>query len=246
MSRTSEITKEMIIDAGIDIVRKQGRASLSARNLAKHLGCSTQPVYYYFKNIEMVDKEITKKAYEMMIKKYRYKNTEDDKFLRMGLGYIEFAQKESNLFEYLYFSRCSDGIADEDYSSMRNNIMQDKQTDTADDYTRARTFEKLDLFIHGLAVTLMSKPDLYTAAEIRRLITDAASAIVKWETERSYEGADEYRSSSSGYNYYSYRLSNPRIDIPYARPHIQPGFCQGNYTFSGSRSGFLRQNTFFL
>ena len=246
MARTSEITKEMIVDAGVDIIRKQGWTSLSARNLAKYLNCSTQPVYYYFKNIEMVDKEVTKKAYKMMMKKYQYKNTGEDKFLQMGLGYIEFAQKESNLFEYLYFSRRSAGISAEDYSDMLNTIKQGEQMDTVDDYTRARIFEKIDLFVHGLAVTLMRKPDLYTANEIRTLITEAANAIGKWEKGRRYESTDDYYSDHSGNNYDSYRLPNPRTDIPNTRAHIHTGAYQGDYTFGRSRSGSHRRNTFFV
>jgi AcrR family transcriptional regulator len=43
------ITKEDIINAAIEIVRKDGAQAINARNLAAYLNCSTQPVFSNFK-----------------------------------------------------------------------------------------------------------------------------------------------------------------------------------------------------
>ena len=40
----SKISKEDIVSAGVDLVRRSGEKGLNARNLAAALGCSTLPV----------------------------------------------------------------------------------------------------------------------------------------------------------------------------------------------------------
>ena len=44
------------------MVRKEGFAVLSARNIAKQIGCSTQPIYWCYKNMDDLKAEICKKA----------------------------------------------------------------------------------------------------------------------------------------------------------------------------------------
>ena len=46
------ISKDMIIDAAIAIVRQNGFESINARSVAQILHCSTQPVMYHFETID--------------------------------------------------------------------------------------------------------------------------------------------------------------------------------------------------
>ena len=99
------ITKEMVIDAAFELVRKKGIASLSARNIAKALNCSTQPVYSCFSNMKMLEKEIIQRASEFVMEKYLVSQTEQvNNFKGIGLGYIAMARNEKQLFELLYLS----------------------------------------------------------------------------------------------------------------------------------------------
>lgn len=50
MPPKAKITREMIIHAGIEIVREHGIENVNARTVSKKLGCSTQPVMYHFKS----------------------------------------------------------------------------------------------------------------------------------------------------------------------------------------------------
>ena len=63
-----KISKEMILDAAFEIVRKDGMEKLSNRELATRLKCSIRPIYYQFENVEDMQKELYKK-----IEKYFYK-----------------------------------------------------------------------------------------------------------------------------------------------------------------------------
>ena len=44
MPKSTTITQEIIIETAFEMVRKEGFAVLSARNIAKQIGCSTQPI----------------------------------------------------------------------------------------------------------------------------------------------------------------------------------------------------------
>ncbi|MGN1327583.1 MAG: TetR/AcrR family transcriptional regulator, partial [Clostridia bacterium] len=50
------ISKDMILDAAFEIVRKEGIEKLSNRELANKLKCSIRPIYYQFENVEEMQK----------------------------------------------------------------------------------------------------------------------------------------------------------------------------------------------
>ena len=47
-----KITKNEIVQAGLDIVRHEGEDSLNARGIAAVLGCSTQPIFSNYASME--------------------------------------------------------------------------------------------------------------------------------------------------------------------------------------------------
>lgn len=54
MAGIAKTTKEDILEAAYEIVRKKGIDSLNARALAKELKCSTQPIMYQFSSMEEI------------------------------------------------------------------------------------------------------------------------------------------------------------------------------------------------
>ena len=184
MPRKTEVTKEMIIKAGMEIIKDKGYRQLSARNISKHIGCPTQPIYYHFENIEMLWDAISRKAYEKMIKEYQQKDSGEDAFLQMGLGYIEFAMDERNLFEFLYFSRQNKGINSAEQSEMVGIVKQGEKMEGKDGESIRRIHEKMSLFVHGLALTVMNNPEAYTKKNMRSLIIETAQDITKGEEGR--------------------------------------------------------------
>ena len=55
-------TKEQLIEASLNIIRRGGPQSLTARSLAGELGCSVKPIFGLFKNMEEVRLETIKAA----------------------------------------------------------------------------------------------------------------------------------------------------------------------------------------
>ena len=99
MARKEQISKQMILDGAFDLVRTQGIEMLTARKLAAHISCSTQPIFRVYTNMEELSNEVFVKAkafYEQFC--LDFEQTDETPFVDLGLCYISFAKKELNLF----------------------------------------------------------------------------------------------------------------------------------------------------
>ena len=106
-----KVNKQMILDASFEIVREQGHEMISARTIAEKLGCSTQPVMYYFKTIEEIRKETYWLADEYHTGFIMPKgNTGFAPLLELGLNYIRFGYEEKNLFRFLFQTNSFAGL----------------------------------------------------------------------------------------------------------------------------------------
>ena len=75
---------------------------LSARNIAKQIGCSTQPIYWCYKNMGDLKTEICKKALPYLQNIMLSYSKTDNAFLDLGLGYVRIAYIEPALFKAFY------------------------------------------------------------------------------------------------------------------------------------------------
>ena len=75
---------------------------LSARNIAKQIGCSTQPIYWCYKNMDDLKTEICEKALPYLQNIMLSYSKTDNAFLDLGLGYVRIAYIEPALFKAFY------------------------------------------------------------------------------------------------------------------------------------------------
>ena len=52
MARKVQYSREMILDAAIEMVREKGYESINARHLGAWMGCSSRPLFTAFRNME--------------------------------------------------------------------------------------------------------------------------------------------------------------------------------------------------
>ena len=62
MAPKVKITKEEIVRAAVEIVRKHGAQEINARTVAAELNCSTQPVFSNFATMEALRLAVVEKA----------------------------------------------------------------------------------------------------------------------------------------------------------------------------------------
>ena len=101
MPAKKQITKDKILNAALKLLREQGDEAVNIRQLAKELGCSTQPVYLSFSGMEELRGELiplTVAEFE----RYMKDGSEDGVVCLYGMRYISFAKEEPRLFRFLF------------------------------------------------------------------------------------------------------------------------------------------------
>ena len=197
-----KISKDMILEAAFEIVRKSGIEKLSNRELANKLKCSIRPIYYQFENVDEMQKELYQK-----IEKYFYNFLLEHmvegipKYKQVGINYIKFAKKEKKLFQTLFMSEV--GLtpnafvskAGNDYKEIENLIRISTNLNDED----IKDFHtKMWIFCHGIATLVANNTISLTDSQIEQLLSYEFQALMlleenpnnKWvlpKEEKKYE-----------------------------------------------------------
>ena len=146
-------TKEDIISAALETVRKSGADALNARNIAAFLCCSTQPIFSNFATMDEL-RFATLKAADALCGKYIENEIESGKFpvyKASGMAYIRFAKEEKELFKLLYMrDRANETFSEE--SSLNGKMCTIVQSNTGLDVKEAELFHlEMWAYVHGIA-----------------------------------------------------------------------------------------------
>ena len=166
MARKETITKGEILNAAFEMTRKEGYTQVSARTLAAKVGCSTQPIFRVYKNMEELGGELYDKAVTFF-EDYceNFPKTSDTPFVNMGLAYIRFAQEEQQLFKLLFMAEDRHGKSLYDLLNGAHGSVV-KEINNAKFYgckDPSGMFMRMWIFIHGSAC--MSLTDDYDLQE---------------------------------------------------------------------------------
>lgn len=99
-----KITKEIIMDGAFEILKEHGIAGINARGVAAKLGCSTQPLFNCFENMDLLKQELIRKAKNMYNRRMQEALKGEIPFKNAGLCYIKFAKDEPQLFRLLFMN----------------------------------------------------------------------------------------------------------------------------------------------
>ena len=167
------VTKEMVSKASFEIIRRSGHESLSARAIAEHLGCSTQPVLYNFKTVE----EIREAAYEIADGYHTEfimpKDTDKNPMLALGLNYVRFGQEEKNLFRFLFQTNKFGGkdvavlMSDPELSEIMGIMVEGLNVETEEAKEMFLTFFCV---AHGMASLLANNSMEYDEGQCKKML----------------------------------------------------------------------------
>lgn len=181
MARKEMITKDMLINAAFLMAKKEGLINVSARKLAAKVGCSTQPIFRIYENMDDLWKEIFYKSISYFSFYYnRYPKLKNEPFVNLGLAYIQFAKEEKELFRILFLS-------DQRYDKSMYEILNGEKGIIATEITKAKNngckntgdlFTKMWIFIHGAAcMTITGDYDLNEIETANLLISTYSSFL---------------------------------------------------------------------
>ncbi len=169
-----KITKEDIVKVAVEIVREHGSEALNARNIAKVLNCSTQPIFSNFENMDQLKLAVVSEGMAIFSD---YMNREIEKgkytaYKASGMAYIRFAAEEKELFKLLYMRDRSNE------SESYDNHLYDQMTDMVKDNVlveddAAKLFHlEIWAFVHGIAVMLATSYLQLDYDLISKMLTD--------------------------------------------------------------------------
>ena len=183
MARKEMISKQMILDGAFDLVRSTGTEMLTARKLAAHIGCSTQPIFRVYNGMEELAAEMFLKAsdyYENYCINYERKSPVP--FVDLALCYISFAKIEPNLFKLLFMTKHDEDVTMYNLLNGKEGgfvIKELRRIPNLDMNNAEEIFMKVFVFMHGMACMVTNGEfdldDGQTAEMLKAVITQFIS-----------------------------------------------------------------------
>lgn len=176
MPPTPIITKQDILNAGIQLIRENGIRSVNARSLAKSLSCSTKPLFRIYKNMEELKKDI-KKELDNYYNDFMEKNmTNENRLLSQGISYIEFARSEKMIFSSLFMNMTMAGSSLQDiiHAEWNRTSIENAKALTGLSTEKAEMlFINFWLYSHGIATQIVSNDIDIPLDLVKKLLKNA-------------------------------------------------------------------------
>lgn len=161
MARKESITIQMILDTAFEMTRQEGFANVTARKVAARAGCSTQPIFRVYKNME----ELWDAVYQRAAAYFRdycslYPRVSGVPFSNLGMAYIAFAREEGHLFALLFLGDGSETAGTALKRKSMYELLNGAEGNVVYEISLAKAagcrepgelFMKMWIFIHGAA-----------------------------------------------------------------------------------------------
>lgn len=102
MARKKEIDKQRILDAAYKLAVRGGIESLTARNIAKAVNCSTQPIYLEFENMQDLRNQVLARISDELKSNTLQQNFTGEPLIDLDLSYLYFAKEHVDLFRAMF------------------------------------------------------------------------------------------------------------------------------------------------
>lgn len=102
MARKKEIDKQRILDAAYKLAVRGGIESLTARNIAKAVNYSTQPIYLEFENMQDLRNQVLARISDELKSNTLQQNFTGEPLIDLDLSYLYFAKEHVDLFRAMF------------------------------------------------------------------------------------------------------------------------------------------------
>ena len=191
MSPKQKFTKEDILNTAFKLVREQGLENLNARNIAKMLNSSTQPVFSYYENMADLKADLFAMVSRFHAGYLNKIETDKNLFFNIGMAYIDFALEEPNLFKMLFMSQgfkgkklteFFHGDCDGCCENLEKAIAKKYNNDSPESL---RLFTDIWLYAHGIASMLAANQLPTPRSEIESMLNNVYGLLLKQAEERT-------------------------------------------------------------
>ena len=164
MARKESITINDILETAFQMTKEEGFMQVTARKVAARAGCSTQPIFRVYKNMEELWQAVYTRAV-LYFQEYlkRAESRSKTPFVDLGMAYISFAMAEKHLFELLFVSK----------GSVQKEMYEIAKAAAQNCRNAGDLFMKLWIFIHGAACMSLTGDYDLKEDETLRLLEEA-------------------------------------------------------------------------
>jgi len=182
-----KIKEDAILDVALEITRKSGIEGLNAREIARILGCSIQPLFRTFQNMDNLKTALYQKVGEYFNSHMLAGMHHPIPFLGMGLAYINFATQEKNLFKLLFMSESIAVDSPMDMISGDDNLevieLIAGMTGLNLDHSK-KLYVDIWLLTHGIAALVATNHCQFSHQEIETILMDAFKGYLNLFTKK--------------------------------------------------------------
>ncbi|MFC1975272.1 TetR/AcrR family transcriptional regulator [Chloroflexota bacterium] len=156
VSMKKTFTREDIVEATFQVVRKQGRKKLSARTIAKELNSSTMPIYSTINSMQELEKEVGQKFTELLLQ-YCLTPWTGNFLVDMSFGYVRFAKDEKELFRIMFLDDEPSELADYEtqkpviFTTLTARLKEEPDFQYLDEEQIHHITQNMEIIIHGMA-----------------------------------------------------------------------------------------------
>jgi AcrR family transcriptional regulator len=156
--RKKVYTQAHILSAAFDLLKNNGFSMITARNIANHMGISTQPIYLEFDNMEDLKLTLLKTVHDSLEKDYFSVKHTGDPVVDFGLNYINLAQTNNQLYISLFTDKHSFGkeLHQLSFETFQRSISEESSYASATEESLKKLHEKLLIVATGIASLTIS------------------------------------------------------------------------------------------
>ena len=184
MARKVTISREVILDAALKLLIRDGYSAVNVKTIAGEIGCSTQPIVWHFENMEGLRLALSEYARDYAAKKaFLDSKNKFESFEFLGRSYVKMALKEPNLFKFLYLGESPigkpydlKGIARDKKNKEMITVIA-AQTGLNEEQV-VRFVRNTLIYSHGIATMVATGVFKATEKEMMAMINDAADAFI--------------------------------------------------------------------
>jgi len=181
MPPKEKVSKAKVSSTAFEMTREYGFSEVTARKLAERLGCSTQPIFRAYENMDELRCDLFYMSTDFFIERMLSKKGKSPAYMGLALSYIEFAREEKNLFELIASvddfgtQTITEFLKSEEGAGILKKISQDSDMP---DKKKQELFTMFWMFIHGMASLIAGNRVDFTDREIRNYISKAYEGFV--------------------------------------------------------------------
>lgn len=186
MPARKKIEKENIIDTCLKITRREGIDALNARKVAKALGCSTQPLFYYYENMDEIKNEVLQEISKLFNQALLKSNYDQPVYKDIGVNYIRFAKDEPEFFKIMFQSKMNKEMFDFiDLTGSSSQIFETISKQTGLSLENAKQFHlRMWLYVNGIASLVAHQTVEFNDEEIIDLLKDQYVSMLLYEVKK--------------------------------------------------------------